>query len=148
MFEIYTDGSCDIGTRTGSSAFVILKDSKVIHQNFKYYEEVTNNRTEYIAAINALNYLKDTYGNCNYKLYSDSKLLVNTVQKWMHSWKKKGWRKSGGSIKNLDLVMNLHELSTFHSGAFFWVKGHAGNKWNEHCDRLCALCDKENRKHT
>lgn len=147
MFIVYTDGSCNNNGSVdgfGSSAFVILKDNVMIHESVSLYENVTNNRTEYMAAINALKFLKDNFGSSEYKLYSDSMLLVNTVNDWCHNWKKRGWIKSDKKpIKNLDLVKELYELSTIHNGRFEWVKGHAGNEWNEYCDNLCFESDSQ-----
>lgn len=145
MYVVYTDGSCNKNGSVdgfGSSAFVILKDNIMIHDSVSFYERVTNNRTEYMAAINALRYLKDNFGKCEYKLLSDSMLLVSTVNDWCHKWKQRGWtRVNNDPIKNLDLVKELYELSNFHTGRFEWVKGHAGNEWNEYCDNLCFESD-------
>lgn len=70
-------------------------------------------------------------------VYSDSELCVNTINKWAAGWKRKGWRKKGGEIKNLDLVIELYELAQAHPKAQLqWIRGHSGARWNEYADAL------------
>ena len=142
MFHVYTDGSFDnSNSKQGSCAFVVLKDNQLVYENVESHSNTTNNRMEYQASINSLKWLSDNYGSCEYILYSDSELLVNTANKWSFSWKKRGWKRSGGEIKNIDLVQKIHSLYLFHKGSFKWVEGHNGNKWNEYCDELCSKSD-------
>ena len=143
MIDIYTDGSCDVHyTKHGSSSFVVLIDGKSVYDDVKFYESTTNNRTETLAAINALSYLKHHYGSCEYTIYSDSELLVKTANIYMHNWIKKSWK--NGKVRNLDLIKELYELYSFHKGSFKWVKAHNGNIWNEYCDSLCRDSDEHN----
>jgi ribonuclease HI len=146
MIEIYTDGSCDVHhTKHGSSAYVILLDKELIYEDVTFYKCTTNNRTEAQAAINALNYLSKYHGPSKYFLHSDSDLLVNTANLWMHNWAKKSWkRKKNAPVSNLDLIKELYDLYSFHNGSFKWIKAHAGNKWNEYCDNLCRESDEYN----
>jgi ribonuclease HI len=71
--------------------------------------------------------------------FSDSQYCVSIVTTWAANWKKNGWTrgKKKEEIKNLDLVMELHELATLRPSAKAeWIKGHAGNRWNEYADAL------------
>jgi len=134
--QIYTDGACYPNPGTGSWGYVILENEMLVKKDSYYELTTTNNRMEYLAAIKALS-------NCEKSddvvLYSDSQLLVNTYNQWMHSWAKKGFAKKKG-IKNLDLVLSLYELHLkLPNVRFEWVKGHSTNDWNNYVDELCSL---------
>lgn len=94
---------------------------------------VTNNRCEYkaaIAAIKQFDHIKRDLNEPNKHLivYTDSMLLNNTVESWMHKWKKNNWMSSNGSkVKNLDLVQQLYELKKDRNDIHFrWIKAHSG----------------------
>lgn len=143
--EIYTDGGCSPNPGPGGYGVVLLcqmADGKLhkkeLSQGFK---QTTNNRMELLSAIVGLKALKKP---CHVTLYSDSKYLVDAVNLgWIEGWKKKGWyRKKKAEIrpKNLDLWVQLDHLlrETDHIIEFKWVKGHAGNFYNERCDELAT----------
>ncbi|MBQ3280178.1 hypothetical protein IJG92_00755 [Candidatus Saccharibacteria bacterium] len=69
------------------------------------------------------------------EIRTDSEFWINVVTKWAPAWKKRGWKKREGEIKNLDLVKVLYELYTTHNVKLVWVKGHAGEELNELADR-------------
>lgn len=93
---------------------------------------------ELLAAIVGLEALKEP---CKVDLYSDSKYLVDAVNKgWVYNWKKNGWKKSDKkSALNVDLWERLLSLMETHRVTFHWVKGHDGHPENERCDRLAVL---------
>lgn len=107
------------------------------------YRKTTNNRMELRAAIDALKLLKEP---CNVELFSDSKYLTDAInQKWLDSWMKNGWKKSDKKpVLNVDLWEELISLIGVHNVNFNWVKGHAGNQFNEICDRLAVEAYTEN----
>jgi len=78
---------------------------------------------------------------CNVNLYSDSKYVVDAIEKgWLSSWKKNGWKKSNkDKVLNVDLWIRLEEQLEKHNVRFIWVKGHADNKENERCDALARV---------
>ena len=92
---------------------------------------------ELLAAISGLNLLKEP---CEVTLYSDSKYLIDSVEKgWVYSWREKGWRKADKSpALNPDLWTALLNLLDYHTVSFVWVKGHDGHEYNERCDRLAV----------
>ena len=92
---------------------------------------------ELLAAINGLKMLKEP---CDVTLYSDSKYLIDSVEKgWVYSWQKNGWRKGDKSpALNPDLWTEVLALLDYHKVTFVWVKGHAGHIYNERCDRLAV----------
>jgi len=99
------------------------------------YEDTTNNRMELIAAIKGLEALNRT---CSVTLYSDSKYLVDAINKgWVTKWRKNNWmRTKTDHAKNVDLWKRLMELLEVHDVKFVWVKGHADNEFNNRCDEL------------
>ena len=132
--EIYTDGACSKNPGEGGFGIVILYNNK--RREFSGgFKLTTNNRMEIMAAIKALEILKEP---CIVDLYSDSKYLVDAVQKgWLAKWKKNNWmRDKNKKALNVDLWMRLDELLKIHKVKFIWVKGHANNKENERCDKL------------
>lgn len=93
---------------------------------------------EIMAALVGLEALKEP---CDVTIYSDSKYLVNSLtQGWMEGWKKNGWAKKKKSevLKNVDLWKRMDEAIQRHTIDWQWVKGHAGNKYNEICDELAT----------
>lgn len=95
----------------------------------------TNNRMELLAAIKALEALKDA-GHVT--LYSDSKYLVDAIEKgWAQRWKEGSWKRKGAKrVPNADLWARLLRLMEIHQVEFKWVRGHAGDPDNERADWL------------
>lgn len=123
----YTDGSCS--PNPGPGGFAVIKDVKPI---FVGYENVsTNIRMEGMALIAAL---RDANGE-ECQIYTDSEFWVNVITKWGKSWKANGWKKKGGSIKNIDLVQEAHDLYINSKAELVWVRGHVGNTSNELADK-------------
>jgi ribonuclease HI len=142
--EIWTDGSCWPNPGNGAWAFVILSNDEVIVEKSGFCQNVTNNRMEYQALIEAFDYIKrEKIWYERLKVYSDSNLLVQTITQWMERWKSNGWRRTVGRslkpIANLDLVKKLDQIKSEYDFDIKWVKGHADIKWNERCDQLCRL---------
>jgi ribonuclease HI len=112
---------------------IYLGDAK--KEIFQGYRLTTNNRMELMAAIKALEALEEA---CHVKLYSDSKYLVEAVEKgWAQKWKAGGWKRKGAKrVPNADLWARLLELLEMHRVEFQWVRGHAGDPDNERADWL------------
>ena len=131
---IYTDGGCDPNPGPGGYGIVLCygKTRKTLSGGFRH---TTNNRMEIYAAIRALESLKEP---CQVTLYSDSSYLVQSMQQgWVKQWKENNWMRTPNErAVNADLWERLLELCEIHNITFVWVKGHAGNKENEVCDRL------------
>lgn len=134
--EIYTDGACTGNPGKGGFGAVLIYNGtqKEISRG---YRKTTNNRMELMAAIESLKMLKES---CVVDLYSDSKYLTDSINKnWLQSWQKNNWKKSDKKpVLNIDLWKELLILLDKHTVNFIWVKGHAGNKYNEICDSLAV----------
>ena len=94
----------------------------------------TNNRMELLAAISALEALNS---RSSIGLVTDSRYLVDGINKWIGNWKARNWKTvSGGKVKNVDLWTCLDAVCQEHDVAWEWVKGHADNPGNERADAL------------
>ena len=72
-------------------------------------------------------------------LYSDSQLGVDTVTKWSHGWKGRGWKRKKGEVKNLSLVQEAYALAAqLPNVRIQWIRAHDGSLWNEYADSLAT----------
>lgn len=133
---IYTDGGCINNPGPGGYGVVIIK-GKQISELSGGYRLTTNNRMELMACIVALVSLEKP---SSVVLYSDSQYVVNGITKgWAKRWRANNWmRTKTEKAINPDLWGQLLDLIEKHNVDFRWVKGHAGNKWNERCDQLAS----------
>lgn len=134
--NIYTDGACTGNPGKGGFGAILIynENEKSISEGYRL---TTNNRMELLAPIKALGLLKE---KCKVNIYSDSKYLTDAInQSWLENWVKNNWKKSDKkAVLNVDLWKQLYELIKRHDVTFIWVKGHAGNHYNEICDKLAV----------
>lgn len=126
--EIYTDGSCLNNPGFGGWAYV-LSYKNHIKEYSGACENTTNNRMELMAIIKALEALKEP---CEIKLYTDSNLMVQSINQWLKDWIKKDFK----GKKNVDLWKEYIKVAKNHDICAIWVKAHNGNEFNERCDTL------------
>ena len=90
-----------------------------------------------MAVISGLSKLKES---CNVTIYSDSKYVIDAIEKgWVYSWQAKNWmRTKSDKAQNVDLWIKLLALLDKHNFELCWVKGHAGHPENERCDKLAV----------
>lgn len=95
----------------------------------------TNNRMELMAAISALNALKEP---CEVDLFTDSAYLCRAFsENWVTNWQRNGWKTSGKKeVENRDLWELLIAHTHKHSISWHKVKGHSDNAYNNRCDEL------------
>lgn len=132
--EVYTDGACSGNPGPGGYGVVLLY--KAVRKELSGgYAKTTNNRMELLAAIIALEALKEP---CDIKLYSDSRYVVDAIQKgWATRWRDNNWmRNKKEAAQNADLWERLLTLLSRHQAQLIWVKGHADNPENNRCDEL------------
>lgn len=70
---------------------------------------------------------------------TDSQYAINCSTKWVHGWKRNGWKNSQKKpVKNAALIKAIDAELSKRAGSvkFVWVKGHAGNAGNEKVDEL------------
>jgi ribonuclease HI len=102
----------------------------------------TNNRMELLGVISALEAINEVFAEqglepSNVTVYTDSQYVQKGMSAWIQNWKVKSWRTADKKpVKNTDLWQRLDKLAAEFSIDWVWVKGHAGNRWNERCDAL------------
>lgn len=133
---IYTDGACSSNPGPGGWG-AILAFQGVEKELSGGEADTTNNRMELTAVIEALRCLKEP---CIVELYSDSKYVIDALQKrWVFAWQRNGWRKADKKpALNVDLWEQLMPLLDRHELHYHWVKGHADNPKNNRCDQLAV----------
>ena len=134
--EIFTDGACSGNPGPGGWG-AILRYKGVSREISGGEASTTNNRMELSAVINALGALKEP---CDVTLYSDSKYIIDAIQKgWARKWQANNWmRNKKDPALNPDLWEKLLQLLDVHHVEFNWVKGHAGHPENERCDTMAV----------
>ena len=126
MITYYTDGSAS--PNPGPGGFAVIRNMKP--QVLGSEPETTNIRMEGLAIIAAL---KDADGKAC-QIYTDSEFWINVITKWAPGWEAKGWKKSGGAIKNLDIVQAVCPLYRASKAELIWIRGHNDDPGNELAD--------------
>ncbi len=134
---VWTDGACRGNPGPGGwAAIVVWPDGETVELSGGA-PHTTNNRMEYAAALEGLRSLPE---GCRACIVTDSKLMLDSMTKWIAGWKRKGWRTaSGDPVKNQDLVTALDaELGRHEAVRWHWVRGHADSALNERADQLAV----------
>jgi len=127
MRIFYTDGSAS--PNPGPGGYAVIENGKPIALGSEE-GDTTNIRMEGKALIDALKIADGTH----VKIHTDSEFWINVITKWAPGWEAKGWKKSGGAIKNLDIVHELYDLYNEGKSELIWVRGHEGDEGNEAAD--------------
>jgi ribonuclease HI len=140
---IYCDGACEPNPGNAGSGIVVYRAGKLAQLWFGLYNpRGTNNTAELNALYHALRMAEAEIKTGNtVEVCSDSAYSINCVRSWAASWEKRGWKKSGGEIKNLGIIQDCYaiyrrveeELKLTH------VAAHVGNEGNELADRMAML---------
>jgi len=156
IVALYSDGACRGNPGPGGWGVLAQNNNgDVLFESCGFERDTTNNRMELSGAIESLRQLKNLYKEEGrgeqvlgerILLYSDSKYVVDGIQKWVPGWKKRGWKKADKKTpENLDLWQDLDLLfSEFTNLEFRWVKGHSGHPQNERCDELVNIAIDQN----
>lgn len=138
--HIYTDGASRGNPGPGGFGVLLLWNTSRKELSAGY-RLTTNNRMELLAVITALKALKKK--DLPVTIYSDSQYVVKAITEgWLNNWVKTNFK---GGKKNKDLWMEYYTLAKQFSIKMIWVKGHANNPYNNHCDELAtAAADGKN----
>jgi ribonuclease HI len=142
---VWTDGACRGNPGPGGWAAIVVPP----HAPDEPVElsggapHTTNNRMEYTAALEGLRSLPAGSRVC---IVTDSRLMLDSMTKWIAGWKRKGWKTAGGDpVKNQDLVQALDaEIARHADVRWHWVRGHetgaehAHKAFNDRADRLAV----------
>ncbi len=141
---VWTDGACSGNPGPGGwAAIVVPADGAAPVELSGGATHTTNNRMEYTAALEGLRSLPAGSRAC---IVTDSRLMLDSMTKWLAGWKRKGWKTAGGEpVKNQDLVRALEtEIQRHAAVRWHWVKGHevgaahAHKALNDRADRLAV----------
>ena len=143
---IWTDGACRGNPGPGGWAAIIVPPAEhgaAPRELSGHDPQTTNNRMEYRAALEGLRSLPAGSRAC---IVTDSRLLLDSMTRWISGWKRKGWRTAAGApVKNQDLVRALDEEIGRHARVrWHWVRGHetgaehAHKALNDRADRLAV----------
>jgi len=129
---IYTDGACEPNPGSGGWAALLLysKHEKPLSGAEPH---TTNNRMELTAAVQALRALTEP---CRVDFYTDSEYLRRGITEWLPDWRRRGWKRKSGKLANIDLWQALEASLKEHEITWHWVRGHAGNQFNQRVDSM------------
>jgi ribonuclease HI len=131
--EIFTDGACSGNPGPGGWG-AILRHNGATRELSGGEAATTNNRMELMAAISALEALKEP-ARCRFT--PTANMSWTAFSKWIHGWKKNGWKTADKKpVKNGELWQALDAANQRHKVKWHWVKGHAGHVENERADEL------------
>jgi ribonuclease HI len=145
---VWTDGACRGNPGPGGWAAIVVGLRDGVPLELSGGEaHTTNNRMEYTAALEGLRSLPAGSRAC---IVTDSRLMLDSMTKWIAGWKRKGWKTSSGDpVKNQDLVQALDaELARHAEVRWHWVRGHetgaehAHKALNDRADRLAVAASK------
>lgn len=133
--ELFTDGACKGNPGPGGWGALLRMGAR--EKELSGGEpETTNNRMEMTAVLRGLSALKEP---CQVTLYTDSRYVIDGITKWIHGWKRNGWKTASKKpVVNEDLWHALEAAAEPHTISWQWVKGHAGHPENERVDQLAS----------
>lgn len=139
---MYTDGACSGNPGPGGYASIIIDEEggEVVISGGE--KQTTNNRMEMLALIEGLKQVHamqvangETY---EVQLFVDSQYVMKGATEWIHGWKRKNWKATSGPVKNRELWEEIDRLMQGLKLNWQWVKGHAGDKYNEMADQIAV----------
>jgi len=137
IIKIFTDGASSGNPGPGGYG-VILESGDYRKEKSDGFQLTTNNRMELLSVIIGLESLRKD--NCNVHIFSDSKYVVDAVEKgWVLGWEKTNFKKK----KNVDLWKRFLIVYRKHQVKFFWIKGHNEHPENERCDELAVAATRQ-----
>ena len=138
--KIFADGGCEPNPGRAASGVAVYRDGRVAELWYGLYNpRGTNNTAELNALHQALLMAEREVGRqATVAVFCDSSYAIQCVTQWAVGWQRKGWKKPGGEIRNLDLIQPAFALYTRLRPAVpvLHVNGHAGIEGNELADRM------------
>ena len=141
-FKIFTDGSNTDQAKTFHAKYLRKGGIGIYHPDSNTqisepfpFENPTNIRAEWWAAIRALQWVLEMTKNLNDNeqkkikvfLYIDCQNVIDSMTKWVPGWKKNGWKKADGKpVLNKELIVLLDNLisNKLPLTTFIKVKAH------------------------
>jgi ribonuclease HI len=140
QLQLITDGAC-LGNPGPGGWACILRFGETKRELYGSAPATTNNRMELTAAIEGLRAVREP---CAIEVVTDSEYVKNGITKWIHGWKRNGWKTSAKKpVVNQDLWNELDGLAAAHHVQWTWTKGHADHEDNNRCDELATRAARE-----
>ena len=110
--SIYCDGACEPNPGNAGSGIVVYRAGKLAQLWYGLYNPMgTNNTAELNALYHALRMAEAEIKTGNtVEVCSDSAYAINCIRSWAPNWEKKGWKKPGGEIKNLEIIQDCYAI--------------------------------------
>lgn len=141
--KIFTDGGCEPNPGQAGSGMAVYRNEQLSELYYGLYNPMgTNNTAELNALYQALLLAKtESELDKSVAIFCDSKYSIQCVTQWAIGWEKRGWKKAGGEIKNLDIIKRAFELHQplKNKVQVLHVNGHVGVEGNELADRMSIL---------
>ena len=141
--KIYTDGACEPNPGEAGTGLAVYLNNELTELWYGLYQQVgTNNTAELHGLKQAFILAKEKLkAGLSVAIYCDSKYSIDCITKWASGWEKKGWTKSGGEIKNLDIIKPAYSLyqELVSKITIYHVNGHVGIEGNELADRMSII---------
>jgi ribonuclease HI len=141
--QIYCDGACEPNPGNAGSGIAIYRDGVAEQLWYGLYNPRGTNNT---AELNALHHAlliaeKAILDGETPQVLSDSMYSINCITVWAAGWEKKGWRKAGGEIKNLEIIQETYALHNRIEPQMqlVHVSAHVGTEGNELADRMAMF---------
>jgi len=140
---IFTDGGCEPNPGKAGSGIAVYRNHQL---DELWYGLFNPNGTNNTAELNALHQAlimaeSEINGGKSVAIFCDSKYSIQCITQWAVNWQKKGWKKAGGEIKNLELIKAMFTLYQHLKGKLqvLHVNGHVGVEGNELADRMSIM---------
>jgi ribonuclease HI len=141
--SFYCDGACEPNPGNAGSGIVVYRAGELAQLWFGLYNPMgTNNTAELNALYHTLRMAEAEIKTGNtVEVCSDSAYSINCIRSWAPNWEKKGWKKAGGEIKNLEIIQDCYAIYRRIEEALTLthVAAHVGTEGNELADRMAML---------
>lgn len=141
--KIFTDGACDPNPGEAGTGLAVYENNVLSELWYGLYQSFGTNNTAELHGLNqALLLAKEKLlSGLSVAIFCDSKYSIDCITKWAKNWEKKGWTKSGGEIKNLDIIKPAYDLYQEIASkiTIYHVNGHVGIEGNELADRMSIV---------
>src|SRR6185436_15301632 len=143
---VYADESCLGNGRDGENPggagvlveFVTPKGALVRRDLWVSEPATTNNRMALRSVIETFDALGAKGKRCRVVFTTDSRYIVDGMTDWVHGWSRRGWKRKGGEIENLELWWEALSAAGPHEVEWRWVRGHDGHAQNEYANDLAV----------
>ncbi|MDZ7923770.1 MAG: ribonuclease H family protein [Marinagarivorans sp.] len=148
--KFFTDGGCEPNPGEAGSGLALYRNNQLAELWYGLYNPVGTNNTAELNALHQALLLAEAELNQGQSvaIFCDSQYSIQCITQWAVGWEKKGWKKSGGEIKNLELIQTMYALyqRLQNQLVILHVNGHVGVEGNELADRMSIYAMKTKQR--